>query len=280
MSEPLRIAACDGCRLGATLYLPPAANGRAVLVNSAAGVKQTYYAKFAGYLAGRGFTVLTYDYRGIGESRPRSLRGFAARMSDWIGADAAGALAALEAAAPGARRLAIGHSIGGHAIGYGLSGALDAALTVGSQNAYWKHWSGTQRAGVWFMVHAGLPLLARLFGYFPSRLLGQGEDLPMAATVEWAGWCRHPRYLVGALGVERSYARFAAPLRAYAISDDGLAPQRAVAALLELFPSAKSELRSVTPQEVGAEAIGHFGFFRERFRDTLWREAADWLERQ
>jgi predicted alpha/beta hydrolase len=24
-------------------------------------------------------------------------------------------------------------------------------------------------------------------------------------------------------------------------------------------------------------SIGHFGFFRERFRDSLWREAADWL---
>lgn len=280
MSESLEIAARDGYRLGATLYRPAATNGRAVLVNSAAGVKQGYYGKFAAYLAARGFTVLTYDYRGIGQSRPRSLRGFAARMSDWIGPDAAGALAALGAAAPGARRFAVGHSIGGHAVGYGLSGALDAALTVGSQNAYWKHWSGARRAGVWFMVHAGLPLLARLFGYFPSRLLGQGEDLPMAATVEWAGWCRHPQYLVGALGAEQSYARFAAPLRAYAIADDGLAPPRAVAALLELFPRAKSEMRSVTPQEVGAEAIGHFGFFRERFRDTLWREAADWLERQ
>ena len=26
------------------------------------------------------------------------------------------------------------------------------------------------------------------------------------------------------------------------------------------------------------QALGHFGFFRERFRDSLWRETADWLE--
>jgi predicted alpha/beta hydrolase len=25
-------------------------------------------------------------------------------------------------------------------------------------------------------------------------------------------------------------------------------------------------------------ALGHFAYFRERFRDTLWREAVDWLE--
>ena len=29
---------------------------------------------------------------------------------------------------------------------------------------------------------------------------------------------------------------------------------------------------------LGVKSIGHFGFFRERFRDSLWREAADWLE--
>jgi predicted alpha/beta hydrolase len=31
---------------------------------------------------------------------------------------------------------------------------------------------------------------------------------------------------------------------------------------------------------VNADRIGHFGFFRERFRDSLWREARDWLEAQ
>jgi hypothetical protein len=31
---------------------------------------------------------------------------------------------------------------------------------------------------------------------------------------------------------------------------------------------------------VGADAISHFGFFRETFRNTLWREAAEWLEAQ
>jgi predicted alpha/beta hydrolase len=37
-------------------------------------------------------------------------------------------------------------------------------------------------------------------------------------------------------------------------------------------------MRLVHPHEAGASALGHFAFFRERFRDTLWREAVDWLE--
>ena len=50
--------------------------------------------------------------------------------------------------------------------------------------------------------------------------------------------------------------------------------------MLELYPASRTELRQVSPREVGAPAIGHFGFFRERFRDNLWRDAALWLEAQ
>ena len=41
------------------------------------------YSRFAEYLHGHGFDVLTYDYRGIGESRPASMRGFQASWMDW-----------------------------------------------------------------------------------------------------------------------------------------------------------------------------------------------------
>jgi len=68
--------------------------------------------------------------------------------------------------------------------------------------------------------------------------------------------------------------------RAYALSDDAFAPAGAVQALLDLYPASKSEIRHVHPRDVGAGHIGHFGFFRESFRDTLWREAAQWLEAQ
>src|SRR5437588_221113 len=93
------------------------------------------------------------------------------------------------------------------------------------------------------------------------------------------GWCRNPDYLVGALGAKERYARFSAPLRLYWMADDPYAPLAAAQALLRLYPRAPSELKRVAPRELGAERIGHFGFFREQFRDTLWRDAADWLER-
>jgi predicted alpha/beta hydrolase len=149
---------------------------------------------------------------------------------------------------------------------------------VGSQSGYWRHWPLAGRLWMWPVVHFALPGTAKLLGYFPGSRLGFGEDLPPGVALEWASWCRHPQYLVGALGAAERYARLRARLWAYAISDDPFAPLGAVKALLALYPGARHELRRVTPRELGEKSIGHFGFFRERFRDSLWRESADWLE--
>ena len=50
----------------------------AVLIGGAMGVRQDYYQRFAEWLAAQGYAVMTFDYRGMGESRTgahrRSLR--------------------------------------------------------------------------------------------------------------------------------------------------------------------------------------------------------------
>lgn len=278
----MEITAADGYRIGATLFEPAASNGRAVLVMAATGVPQQYYGKFSAYLAERGFTVLTFDYRGIGRSLHEPLRQVRARMRDWAVLDAAAGFRFLETNFPNNKILTVGHSFGGQAFGLlPHPDRIAAALTVGSQSGYWRHWPapiGT--TWMWLATHIGLPLAPRLFGYFPGSRLGLGEDLPTGVMIEWARWCRNPRYLVGDLGVEREYTRFTAPIRLYAISDDRFAPERAVEALAVLYSHSKPEIRRVSPSDLNEKSIGHFGFFRERFRDSLWREARDWLEAQ
>lgn len=274
---PLTLKAQDGYELGATLFEPSSPARRAVLVMAATGVPQEYYRRFAAFLADRGAAVLTFDYRGIGRSRPRSLRGMQARMRDWALLDSPAAFSRLAKNFPSV--LIVGHSFGGQALGLLPNPErIAAALVVGSQSGYWKNWPPLARLWVWPMMHLVLPALSYALGYFPSSRLGFGEDLPRGVALEWASWCRNPRYLVGALQADAEYARFRGPLRAYSISDDAIAPPGAVEALLEFYPAAKSELIPVEPADAGVDRIGHFGFFRERFRDTLWREAADWLE--
>jgi predicted alpha/beta hydrolase len=273
------VVAADGFALGATLFRPQASNGRAVQVHAAAGVRQAYYADFARFLAERGFTVVTFDYRGVGRSAPAHVRGIDARMRDWALLDAAAILSFMESL-PCAKRLVVGHSFGGQSVAV-MPGndRVHALLAVASQSVYWGHWTGMRKLGLWVLTRMLLPAATRIAGYFPGELLREGENLPAGVALEWARWVHHPRYLVGALGMEARAASFRAPLRLMAMADDLIyAPRAAAQGLLDLYPNARKELAWIEPRQAGAERIGHFGFFRERFRATLWEDAARWLE--
>jgi predicted alpha/beta hydrolase len=274
-AEQLELTAQDGYRLGAVLHRPSTSNGRAVQIHAAAGVKQQYYADFAAYLAARGFAVLTFDYRGVGRPAP------GARMRDWAQLDGPAALAFMEREFPEMQLLGVGHSFGGQSFA-AMPGSdkFAALLTVGSQNGYWKNWQGRWRAGLWLLTRVLLPAATRAYGYFPGAVMRQGENLPAGVALEWASWTRDPLYLVGALRAQENARKVTARLRVYCVADDFIyAPQAAVRALLLLYPNARAEMVQVEPATVGVERIGHFGFFRARFRDSLWREAADWLEK-
>jgi predicted alpha/beta hydrolase len=276
MTQAVEVPARDGYLLAATLFRPENPNGRAVLIHAATGVRREYYGRFASFLAERGFTVLTFDYRGIGGSRRGPLRSFDARMRDWAQLDAAGALDWLATETPGAKLFCVGHSFGGNGLGVvpGIE-RYHGAVFVGTQSGYWRLWPGIGRPGMWLLTHLMLPTVAAVFGYFPAKALGQGEDLPGGVASEWAGWCRNPRYAAGVVGPE-GYANLTAPIRSYLASDDSYAPRRAAEALFDLYPNAKA--KELVPVDASVHGgIGHFGYFRERFRDTLWRDAADWL---
>jgi predicted alpha/beta hydrolase len=279
--EDVSVAARDGYPLAATSFVPAAPPAAWVLVNSATAVPRAYYARFARFLAEQGFAVVTYDYRGIGGSRPERLRGFAARMRDWAQLDAAGVMDWVDARHSG-RMLAVGHSFGGQALGLlPRADRLSGALLVGAQSGYWRLWPGWRAPAVFAMWHALMPSLCAIWGYYPASVLRMGEDMPAGVAREWARWGRQPGYVTDVDGgsLRAGYARIAFPIRSYSFSDDTLAPQPAVDALLGFYSSARIERRALTPRDLGVKAVGHWGFFRERFRDPLWTEAADWLRR-
>ncbi|MCO5128958.1 MAG: alpha/beta fold hydrolase [Xanthobacteraceae bacterium] len=277
----------DGYALAATLYLPRGKKHRAVLINAATAVPRGYYDGFARYLARQGCAVLTYDYRGIGGSRPKgaaghkapSLRGFDASMSDWAARDITGAVGWMRERYRALPLVYVGHSFGGQALGLLPNNTeVTRALLISAQAASWKLMPPPERYRVYlFMNYVGAPV-ARAVGYLPGRLMG-GEDLPKGVFLEWTRWVRNERYLLGdpALEARANFANYKAPLRALTFTDDSWAPRSAVELLCSAFTATAPEIVSVTPIEAGVKKIGHIGFFRREHRGTLWRDAADWL---
>jgi predicted alpha/beta hydrolase len=273
------IAARDGYALAATVFTPEGPPRGTVLVNSATAVPRRFYAGFAGYLAERGFACLTYDYRGVGGSRPRSLRGFKARMRDWAALDVAAAIDHMRMVWPAAGLAVVGHSFGGQAVGLvPNNGEIRRALLVAAQAAYWRLFHAPERYRVYIMMRlVGVPA-ARLLGYVPGRL-GIGEDLPREVFIEWAGWVAKPRYFFddSSLAEVANFPRYRGALRAICMTDDPWSTAAAVDVLCAGFTGTAPQCLDIDPRDLCVERIGHFGFFRLDHRDTLWREAADWL---
>ena len=273
MNEVHWIGAVDGLELGATLFHPTRAARGTVIVNGATGVPASYYSSFAEHLAASGLRVVTYDYRGVGASRPDSLRGFSATMSDWAELDARSVLGHVRERFGDSPLFWLGHSFGGQALGL-IDDAREVtgAVLVGAQLGDLSFWPLPDRLKLSVLLGGLLPAVTRGFGYLPGAI-GVGEDLPKGVAEEWARWCLTRGYFLEAHPVaRRRFARFDKPTLLYSMSDDDFAPEPAVAQLMALLSSAPLEHRRVIPSELGVEAIGHFGFFRPRFTDTLWRE--------
>lgn len=279
-SDVVRFAASDGRTLTGTLYAPADSNQRCVLLNGATAVKRGYYDAYARYLAAAGFTVLTYDYRGIGDSCVRSVQQEPGTMRQWGEADTAGAIAFLTQRHPGYRLLVVGHSAGGQLFGLAANNRQAAAmLAVSSQSGYWRYWPWPRRLGLAALWFAVLPVLTRLCSRFPARRLGLGSsDLPPGVAREWARWCRHPDYIVDESGqpLRQHFKAYNGNILAYTIEDDWMAPSAAVHALLAFYASANVETRPLAPSAFGLNALGHFGYFRRGSR-ALWAAGSAWL---
>ena len=130
----VRIEALDGLPLGATHFPAARPGGVALIINGAMAVPQSYYA-FARTASAAGFDTVTYDYRGIGRSRPprheQSLRGMAARARDWMQLDFEGVhrWARRELECP--RVVVVGHSFGGNAFGLAPSVRHHGLVRIG-----------------------------------------------------------------------------------------------------------------------------------------------------
>ena len=285
----LKIPADDGFELAATLTTAestpepnPAREPIIVVIASAAAVPRTYYARFARFLAQQGVPALTFDYRGIGGSRPVSLKGFQARMRDWGELDVPGVLKFVHREYPGHRIHWVGHSYGGFATGLAHNNHLVARqLAIATMSGHWAMMQGVERYRVAALMGYLVPPLVRGLGYFPGRLMG-AEDLPRGVFLEWARWVMTPDFIFGdtTLSATRHFASFKAPIQFARIEDDSWASSEGVQHMMSQWPNAaERSLWQITVADSGAKRIGHLGFFRSEFRDTLWPKAADWLLR-
>jgi predicted alpha/beta hydrolase len=275
------IAARDGHPLACTLYRPSSGDPeRAVIVGCATAVKRGFYEPYARYLAANGCAALTFDFRGVGGSLAGPVAAAEATIRDWGEKDYAAVVDAFAAEYAGLKLHVVGHSVGGQ-----LLGLLDnhhriaSACTVASQHGYWRLYParhGLTYAFLWYLV---MPALSHALSYFPAKRLKLGEDLPKGVALQWSRWARSPHYMVDDAGapLRAGFDAYRGPVLAFSFDDDERAPEACVRALHAYFRQAPVEYRHVRPADLGAKGIGHVGFFRSQFKQSLWKDSLDWL---
>ncbi len=265
----------EGASVALCVFEPAGTARASVVIGGAMGVRQDYYASFAQWLAQQGFRVTTFDYRGHGDSLVGPMREVRADLFDWA-RDYEAVIAAARVALPGQPLYLLGHSLGAQLPGLLRNpGQVDGLLSVAAGSGYWRDNAPRLKRMVPYFWWVLVPLATRLYGYFPGRKLRKVGDLPAGVILQWRRWCLNPTYSVGAEGPEvaQRYGAVRFPVLALSMSDDELMTLRGTHALVNLYSNAPTRVERIAPQDVKALRIGHFGFFREQFRQSLWPRA-------
>jgi predicted alpha/beta hydrolase len=289
VAEPVAFAAADGYRLAGVLYHDGPLNAECVsVVNCGAGIPAAYYSKFATFVASAGIPTLIYDYRGVGHSRPASLRNFDASVEEWGSKDCAAAVHWMRSTFSHANVHVIAHSIGCFLLGFMQEPKLvDAVTFIGAHTGYYGDYSRAKRWPMWLAWHCLMPGVTRATGYFPGRRLGLPADLPRTVALEWAQRRRpdfwwNLRNASGGLDEARvrdlrqRFASFVCPGLMLEISDDAFATGAGSARIASLFRNIAFRTAIIDARATARRRIGHFGFFAGRSRPH-WTRIVDWI---
>ncbi len=272
----------DEYRLAATIYSPESHIKGAVLMGPATGIKRQFYVNFASFLAEKGYGVITFDNRGIGESISGHVKNSTASLQCWGEKDMTAALKQLQTAFPNTTYHLAGHSAGGQLIGLMPNAKnISSVFNVACSSGQLSNMSKTHQIKAHFFMNFFIPLSNLLFGHTKSQWVGMGEPLPKRVSQQWREFCNGEGYVKTAFGNtihQHLYDDLTMLSLWINASDDEIANNANVADMLSVFTKMNAETLTLTPKDYGLHEIGHMKFF-SRKSEKLWEKAIHWFEK-
>jgi len=279
---PLQIPAKDGFLLDAELYASNQAESKGlIIIHEGTALPKKLYQPYARFLASQGFEVVCYDYRGIGKSRPKSLKGFSASIIDWAQQDMVGVIDWAQQHYPKLPKYILAHSMGGQIVGLVENiDAIDKIVTVASSYGNWHNFSGNFKYQAAFLWGVLIPIFTRLYGYLPAQQLGMGADWPKGVAQNWYDWCKGNKphsQLMDEASIPHYYRTFKVPIKAFIMADDFMATTKTIPLFETDYAHTQLDVEIVEPQAYGLAKIGHFGFFSQQNKEALWQKPIDFF---
>lgn len=278
--KSLWLHASDGYRLSVTVFESVQPTDKLLLINSATGVKQQVYFSFAKFLAANGVTVITYDYRGIGLSKPAKMKGFKASMRIWGTEDFKTLTTFINEDYSHYQKFCLGHSVGALILGMNEDAAIfEKFIFIATQDAYIGHLKMHVAISALLGFGIAVPVTTRFLGYFPAHWFGLGESLPKGAANDWRTLVLHPKstsrlYEKIEYDYSKQLTQAATVLHA---EDDAWVTAKGMEHLLSrVYPGLPKKYRELKTHESEKGEIGHVNFFRS-YNRKLWQIVLDEL---
>ena len=275
-AESILLTTEAGHNLAVNLFR--AENPKAVVVVAGAmGVAQYHYAKFCLWLSTQGYSVVTFDYHGMGASVGEGVRHCSSGILDWAKYDCPRVIDFAQSVSTQSELIWIGHSVGGQIVGMlpsAYAAKLTRVVTIACGSGYWLENALPLKRKAWLLWFFVAPISTFLYGYFPGKRLNMVGDLPKTVMQQWRRWCLNPEYSVGAEGpqMRASYAAVTTPIISLSFSDDEMMSRKNINSLHGFFTSSPKTMIRIKPQDIGLKRIGHLGWFKEKLKEQLWQK--------
>ena len=279
MQAKIEIRAKDGKRIWISIYLPAKGNNKVMIVAPGGGLTKEYYDPLAYFFQQHNYTVITFDYRGVGSSISKQVRDSTVNIHQWAVQDIDAVILFVKNTFPQQEIIYVGHCIGGEIVGLAqASQYISRLVLVNSALSCKKLWPLKDRilvGGLQTVIRG----LSKLFGYFPGRRVGISGDLPKGVMRQWINWCNNSNGLFD-IFPDNNYRKLQVPLLAFSFSDDWHCPPKAVEGLLNHFSNSIITWHHLRPQDIGIRKIGYSGFFEPLMKTMLWIKMLKWLNEE
>lgn len=276
MTTKFSVTCEDGRVISATKYCAiRSSKDQLIIINSALGVRQSFYQALAQFLSEHGQTVITWDPRSIGESQMMKAKDDPAKLRDWGAVDLEAILNHVvdENWTSWQKITLLGHSAGGHLVGLCRSlNKVKNVILISAGTCGWSLYPMKQWPRMWFAWYLMFPTLIKTLGYIPGKF-GIGHDLSKGVALDWRNWSIKKDYLFSDETLTKTYYhQYEGAIHSIGFSDDiGFSPRKTIYDLMERFPKATKHIQIFTPKELCQNKIGHFGFFKKDNK-KLWEK--------
>lgn len=257
----------DGSRSKFSIFNSQNKNALLFILLPAMGTRASYYEPFAIKLNESGYNVITFDWRGAGNSSIRASRNVDFGYKELI-EDFKESVEMINLKFSENKKILIGHSLGGQIGSLFISRYPDifnGLILIASSSVYYKGWSGFNAFKVKLDGLIFYPI-SKVVGYFPGKLIGFGGNEARSIMKDWSENALTGNYenIDKDYNYEDSLKRLSIPVLTISIKEDFLASKKAVENLYQKFNNQTIVSHfHINEDDSGIRPLNHFSWVKK-----------------